>query len=103
MKNLLFKEKLVVLFCWGASFFILGTGWYDFLTSQSSLSNLAVSTGVAITIFSTGFTPKVFYMPIKSALKDGQSPILVNIQTQKYITFSGLVISSIGLAAQYLF
>lgn len=103
MNNLLLKEKLVVLFCWGAGFFFLGTGWYEFLTSQSSLSNLAISTGVAITIFSTGFTPKVFYMPIRSALKDIQSPILVNIETQQYITLSGIVISSIGLATQFLF
>ncbi len=102
MGNLLFKEKLVVVFCWGASFLFLGTGWYSFLNSQTNLSNLAISTGVAITLFGAGLIPKMFFIPFKSALKDVQSPILVKAETQQYLTLSGIVISSIGLVIQLL-
>ena len=102
MNDLLFKEKLVVAFCWGASFWFLGAGCYDFFNSQTGLSNLAISTGVAITLFSTGLIPKVFSLPLKSALKDIQSPILVKAETQQYLTLGGIVISSIGLGMQLL-
>jgi hypothetical protein len=102
MNNLLFKEKLVVAFCWGASFLFLGTGCYDFINLQSGLSNLTISTGLAITLFSTGLIPKVFSMPLKSAIKDIQLPILVKAETQQYLTLSGIIISSIGLAMQLL-
>jgi len=100
--NLLFKEKLVVVFCWGASFFFLGTGCYSFLNSQTNLSDLAILTGVAITLFGAGLIPKMFFMPFKSALTDVQSPILVKPETQQYVTLSGIIISSIGLGVQLL-
>ena len=102
MNNLLFKEKLVVLFCWGASFLFLGNSWYDFLNAQNGLDNLIISTGVAITLFSAGLIPKMFSMPLKSAFKEIQSPILVNAKTQQYMTLIGIVISSIGLGMQLL-
>lgn len=101
MNNLLFKEKIVVSFCWGASFLFMGTGWYDFLNSQSALSNFAISTGVAITLFSAGLIPKVFSMPLKSAFKEIQSPILVKAETQQYLALGGIIISSIGLGVQW--
>lgn len=102
MGDLLFKEKLVVAFCWGSGFLFLVAGWYDFVNSQTNLSNLAISTGVAITLFSTGLIPKIFFIPFKSALTDIQSPILVKAETQQYLTLSGIVISSIGLGVQLL-
>jgi len=100
--NLLFKEKLVVAFCWGASFFFLGTSWYGYINSGNSIGNLIVSTGVAITLFSTGLIPKIFYMSLKSAFKDMQSPILVNVKTQQYMTLTGVIMSSLGLGMQLL-
>ncbi|WP_064435829.1 hypothetical protein [Pseudoalteromonas neustonica] len=102
MGNLLFKEKLVVAFCWGASFLFLVAGCYDFFNSQTNISNLAISTGVAITLFATGLTPQMFFMPFKSALKEIQSPILVKAEIQQYLTLSGIVVSSIGLGVQLL-
>ncbi|KMT63725.1 hypothetical protein XM47_18055 [Catenovulum maritimum] len=74
MSNLLFKEKLVVLVCRGASFSLLGRGWYSFLNSQTDLNHLVISTGVSITLFATGFIPKIFFIPLKSALAVIQSP-----------------------------
>ncbi|MBW8191976.1 hypothetical protein K0504_13095 [Neiella marina] len=100
MGNLLFKEKVVVVFCWGASFLFLGTGWYSFLNSQANLSNLAISTGVAITLFGASLIPRIFFVPVKSALSDVQSPILVKSETQQCLTLGGIVISSIGLVIQ---
>ncbi|GIU05843.1 MULTISPECIES: hypothetical protein [unclassified Shewanella] len=102
MGNLQFKDKLAVTCCWVASFWFLGAGWYDFFNSQSSISNLAISTGVAITLFSAGLIPKLFFMPFKSAFTEIQSPILVNAETQVYLTLGGIVISSIGLGVQLL-
>lgn len=102
MSNLQFKDKLVVTCCWGASFCFLGAGCFDYFNSQSNISNLAISTGVAITLFSAGLIPKLFFMPFKSAFTEIQSPILVNAETQQYLTLGGIVISSIGLGVQLL-
>ncbi|HHG3339867.1 hypothetical protein [Vibrio parahaemolyticus] len=102
MDNLLFRDKLVVVFCWGASFLFFGTGWYDFFYLQSNISDLAISTGVALTLFSVGLIPKTFYLPLKSTLTGVQSPIFVNAETQQYLTLCGIVISSIGLGVQLL-
>jgi hypothetical protein len=102
MNNLLFKEKLVVSSCWAASFWVLVTAWYDYLNGQSHLSQLVVSTGIAITLFSAGLIPKIFLISLKSIVKDVQAPILVKIKTQQYITLSGMLMSAIGLGMQLL-
>jgi hypothetical protein len=48
MNDLVFKEKLVVLFCWGAAFLHIGISSYDFINGLNSIENFILSLGVGI-------------------------------------------------------
>lgn len=98
MNNLVFKEKLVVLFCWGAAFLHIVISSYDFINGLNSIENVILSLGVGIIFFSIGLIPKFFFMPLKLALKSQQLPILVSARTQHIITLIGMCICCFGLS-----
>ena len=98
MNNLVFKEKLVVFFCWSACFVHVGISAYDFFNDLNSIENVTVSIGLGIILFSVGLIPKFFFMPMKLALKSEQLPILVSARTQQLLTLNGIFVCCFGLS-----
>ncbi len=103
MGNLLFKEKLVLILCCCISFIFFCAGFIGFFISNSSTSDLAIAMGAAITIFSAGLNPKLFSLPLKSALSETPKPILLKPSTLNFLLISGLSLSVLGLITKHIF
>ena len=89
MSNLLFKEKLALIFCVGFASFVLITGIYDFLVVEQIVMELVATIGVFLLLVSAGLKPKVFFLPLSHIAKSEHIPTLGDPRVQRWLGLSG--------------
>ncbi|NVK54458.1 MAG: hypothetical protein HWE26_02490 [Alteromonadaceae bacterium] len=98
------KDIFVVVFLWGAAFFMLTTSIYELLLASFSVGEVVRNIGVAFLLFGVGLTPQFFSKRISKAFNEIEQlqPILFTREIRFYINNIGLSLLLLGWSISFL-